>query len=421
MSVSSNNTRLDRAIGAVVDNDNCSGCGGCALVSARVSMAIDESSYARPSLSSGTRGRQDNAETNLFNRICPGVRLSAPSPDGAVEHPTFGRFVSAWRAWAIDPEIRHRGSSGGVLTALSIWLVESGKTESVVGSSSDPARPTRTVPVRIMTRDEALQASGSRYGPVSNLTSYVPDAAQNALVGKPCEVSAAQQFHDAVGTPASERPISLAFFCAGVPTQAATDQLVESLGADIADVVKMKYRGEGWPGEFKVELRDGSTRGISYEESWGQHLGKQLQWRCKLCPDGTGAHADIAVGDYWDADENGFPLFGEQDGVSVAIARNQRGHALLEEAARAGVIALEPLDLDLVANVQPLQVKRKRFLLGRLAGRLLSFRRIPRYRGYHLAQLAKPYLRMNYSEAVGTRIRTRSKPKRSRSSQGNRR
>jgi coenzyme F420 hydrogenase subunit beta len=404
----STNTKLDKAIAAVVNNDNCSGCGGCALVSQRVSMAVDASSYSRPVVEPGARGRQDTSEAALFKRTCPGVRLSAPEPEGASEHPTFGRHVSAWRAWAIDPEIRHKGSSGGVLTALSLWLVETGKTESVVGSSVDARRPTRTVPVRITTRDEALRASGSRYGPVSNLAAYEPDHKANGLVGKPCEVSAAQQYHDAIGTPADERPISLAFFCAGVPTQDATDNLVAALGANLSDVVKMKYRGEGWPGEFKVTLRDGSTRAISYEESWGKHLGKQLQWRCKLCPDGTGAHADIAVGDYWDADESGFPIFGEQDGISVAIARNNRGHALLQEAARAGVITLEPLELDLVAQVQPLQVKRKRFLLGRLAGRVLSFRRVPRYSGYHLWRLARPYLRLNYSEAVGTRLRTRA-------------
>jgi coenzyme F420 hydrogenase subunit beta len=399
-------SKLENAINRVVTNDNCSGCGGCSLVSDRVSMTLDASSYSRPVVEGTARGKLDSAEAKMFERVCPGVRLHAPDPVGASEHPTFGRHVSSWRAWAIDPEIRHRGSSGGVLTALSVWLLESGKTASVVGSASDAVRPTRTVPVRIMSRDEAMQASGSRYGPVSNLTAYQPDARSNALVGKPCEVSAAQQYHDAIGTPADERPVSLAFFCAGVPTQDATDRLVETLGANLSEVTAMKYRGEGWPGEFKVTLADGSTRGISYEESWGKHLGKQLQWRCKLCPDGTGAHADIAVGDYWDADEKGFPVFGEQDGVSVAIARSERGHKLLLEAANAGVIAIEKLDLDLVANIQPLQVKRKRLLLGRLIGRVLSFRRIPLYSGYHLVRLARPYLRQTYSEAVGTRLRT---------------
>jgi coenzyme F420 hydrogenase subunit beta len=241
---------------------------------------------------------------------------------------------------------------------------------------------------------------------VSNLTVYSPDPAKNALVGKPCEVSAAQQFHDVIGTSAADRPISLAFFCAGTPTQSATDRLVESMGADLADVVKMQYRGNGWPGEFRVTLRDGTTRGISYEESWGKHLGRELQWRCKLCPDGTGAHADVAVGDFWDTDEKGFPVFQEQEGVSVAIARNRRGHELLLEAARSGVVILEPLDLDLVAAVQPLQVKRKQLLLGRLVGRLAAGRRVPFYRGYHLLRFGLPRWRANYREARGTRHRT---------------
>jgi coenzyme F420 hydrogenase subunit beta len=402
-------SRLENAVAAVVENGNCSGCGGCALLSSRVSMELSDEGFMRPIVEPALTGRPDDREiARSFSRICPGRRLSAPAPESESVHPTLGRHVSSWRAWAADPDVRFRGSSGGVLTAISTWLVESGQTQSVVGSAGSLVKPTRTVAVRITTREEALRSSGSRYGPVSNLTAYSPDGNVNALVGKPCEVSAAQQFHDLKGTPSSERPISLAFFCAGVPSQRATDGLVNLLGIAESDVKNLKYRGEGWPGEFVVTPRTGEARGISYEESWGQHLGKDLQWRCKLCPDGTGAHADIAVGDYWDADEAGFPEFTEQEGVSVAIARTRRGHDLLLEAARLGIIVLEPLDLDLVAKIQPLQVKRRRVLFGRLVGRVLSGKRIPRFTGYHLLKMAVKFPGQNRDAIVGTKSRSRS-------------
>lgn len=401
-------SRLEDVVRGVVENDNCTGCGGCSLISERIGMSLDSSGFSRPRVAAATDATADSSEARAFSRVCPGVRLTAPRTETGREHPTFGRYVSAWRAHALDPDIRRLGSSGGVLTALSAWLIESGRTESVVGSRAGEQSPNRTVPVRIMSRDEALSSAGSRYGPVSNLTEYSPDAAVNALVGKPCEVSAAAQYHDLLKTPAADRPIALAFFCAGTPSQAATDTLVADMGADLEDVVSLRYRGDGWPGEFKVTLSDGTSRGMSYEDSWGKHLGRDLQWRCKLCPDGTGAHADIAVGDFWDADDDGFPVFEEQEGISVAIARNKRGHELLVEAARAGVVVLDELELDLdeVADVQPLQVKRRRLLLGRLVGRLAAKKRIPRYSGYHLVRNAARDWKATYREARGTRHRT---------------
>ncbi|MCS5716757.1 Coenzyme F420 hydrogenase/dehydrogenase, beta subunit C-terminal domain [Herbiconiux sp. CPCC 205763] len=310
----------------------------------------------------------------------------APRVEGA-EHEIFGRYVSVWEGYARDDTTRFMGSSGGVITAMTEWMLKSEIVNQITGSAAKPTRPTTTVPVTIMTRAEALESAGSRYGPVANLAGWKTGDPRVGLVGKPCEVSAASQLQDALGIDASDRPVLLSFFCAGTPSQFATDALVRQLGVDPGAAVSMKYRGGGWPGTFEVS--DGATTGsLSYDESWGKHLGRQLQQRCKICVDGTGAHADIAVGDYWMADENGYPLFEEGAGNSVVIARTQRGHELLQQAALAGAIAIMPLELDRVRPVQPLQVKRKLTLVGRLLGRRLAGKAVPKYAGYGLLRLA---------------------------------
>jgi coenzyme F420 hydrogenase subunit beta len=198
----------------------------------------------------------------------------------------------------------------------------------------------------------------------------------------------------------------LSFFCAGTPSQHATDRLAQTLGTEVDEVAELRYRGNGWPGNFAVTDRAGNTASLSYDESWGRHLGRALQWRCKLCPDGVGEDADIAVGDYWDADENGYPLFENQQGRSVAIARTRRGHQLLMDAAAAGAINLRAAKLRTVAGIQPLQVQRRSTLLGRLAGRLLAGKRIPYYSGYGLSRLASRNLKDNVAALRGTRSRS---------------
>lgn len=376
---------LARAIGSVLAADTCSGCGACALISSRVEVGIDSSGFVRPHVV----GEPENSETDAreaaeFDRACPGRRVPAPERSGRQRHPVLGDYVSVWEGWAVDPDTRFAGSSGGVLTALSGWLIDAGHVTSAVAAAGSSTQPTRTVPVRLTTKTEALAASGSRYAPVGVAAIAQFDGA-TAVVAKPCEVSAIRQLALARD---AEQPVLLSFFCAGTPHQQATDELVAALGVAPSDATGVRYRGNGWPGQFTVGGRDGQPRSTSYERSWGEHLGPHVQWRCKVCADGMGDHADIAVGDFWGADGAGYPVFEDAPGRSVILARTPRGHELLTGAVAAGVLEIRPIDLDAVARVQPLQVERSSMVGARLAGRLLAGRAIPRYPGYPLLRRA---------------------------------
>ncbi|WP_245343381.1 Coenzyme F420 hydrogenase/dehydrogenase, beta subunit C-terminal domain [Aeromicrobium fastidiosum] len=362
----------------------------------------DEDGFLRPDVSPA--GPRLDSERD-FSKVCPGVSLSAPRDARPLNHPEFGGYHAAWRAWARDDTVRHSGSSGGVLTAISGWLLTSSNVSSVAASTADPVAPTRTRSVDATTVEEILLAAGSRYAPVENVTTWAARS-DAALVGKPCEISAARKLSQLPG--ADDAPPLLSFFCAGTPSQLATDQLVIKLGAAPAEVTSLRYRGNGWPGDFTVSSEDGDTQAMSYKESWGGNLGRSLQWRCKTCVDGTGGDADISVGDYWKVDQNGYPDFSEGAGESVMIARTAKGLRLVLEAEAAGVIEMHPIHLDAVAGIQPLQVQRRRLLSGRLAGRLMSGKPGPRYRGYGLAGHAFRHPIQNLRASVGTWLRSRS-------------
>lgn len=396
-------SQLERKLNRVVDNQNCSGCGVCVLVSPRLTMGLDADGFNRPTLKGSHTHDQDVDEAAKFAAVCPGYSLRAPNGVGRRYHPIFGGYVQAWQGWATDPAIRRAGSSGGILTALSDWLVSTGQVEEVASSGMSPARPTFTVPLTITSRSTALAAAGSRYAPVSNT---VPGEHCGAFIGKPCEVSARSQLASVSPPDEVESPVLLSFFCAGTPSQHATDDLATKLVGELDQVTSLRYRGNGWPGEFVVGTSDGRTARTSYEKSWGSHLGKRLQDRCKLCADGTGEHADIAVGDYWAVDERGFPVFDDAEGISVVIARTQRGASLLAAAVGQNVLKLKPVDLSAVAAVQPLQTQRRLTLAGRLVGRRLSGRPVPRYRGYGLVKRMLEHPASNTRAALGTFARS---------------
>lgn len=392
-----NGDLLAHAIDTVVSNENCSGCGVCALVARRVSMVMSDDGFMRPAVEAPGPNDDPEREQRVFRACCPGAGLTAPAAEGPV-HWLFGRVVRAWEGHAADPALRHAGSSGGVLTALIAFLVDSGEHPAILGAAQDRKRPTRTVPVRITSREEAIAASGSRYAPVS-----VPAGWNGgAMVGKPCEVAGLRRYIDATS---GDDPILLSFFCAGTPSQVATDGLIQRLGGDPDQVTSLRYRGAGWPGRFAFT---GPVSGSEdYNESWGHHLGRQLQPRCKICPDGTGEHADIAVGDYWATDDRGYPSFEEGDGSSVIIARTTRGARLIERAFAARVLVLAKVDLDDVARIQPLQSERRVVQLGRALGRRLAGYRVPKFRGYRALRLALRYARRNVRATRGTWRRSR--------------
>ena len=401
--------QLIDAVSRVVAAGNCSGCGACAQLHPGLEMRLDADGYARPApvpVTITARPRPvDAAEAvDAFASSCPGRRVAAQHPAGAERNGTLGPVVTAWEAWATDPELRHAGSSGGVLTALSAWLLASGQVGQVVGAQPDPTAPERTVTVAVSDRAGALAAAGSRYAPVSNAAHPAALAPDGAVVGKPCEVSALR----ALSAGRSEgAPLLMSFFCAGVPTQEATSGLLRDLGVPADErVTGLRYRGHGWPGDFTATTAE-RTVTSGYDESWGRHLGPTTQWRCKICPDGLGESADVVAGDYWHADDRGYPVFSDGAGRSVLVARTRRGAELVERAVAAGVLATRPIDLSTVLAVQPLQVGRRRTLTGRLLGTALGGRPVPRYRGFGLVAAVLRAPRENLRAARGARSRVR--------------
>ena len=389
--------RFAREVNDVVERDLCTGCGVCELISDRVVME-DRDGFRRPVLRGDARV-EDIESLRQFRAACPGRIVRAPQPEGAARDDFLGPVQGAWRAWATDPEIRHTGSSGGTLTAIAAFLAEKGIASS--GAAASDADPRRTVPVEIMSRADALKAAGSRYAPVSAGGRSTLGA--GAVIGKPCEASARRQLDSARG---EQSPILLSFFCAGTPSQEATDALLEREGIARDDAVAdLVYRGRGWPGAFAARTTGGKTVSVDYATSWGGALGPTVQWRCRMCVDGVGESADITAGDFWDSDERGYPVFEDAAGMSALIARTPRGLGIVQDAVAAGRLHVEPMDIPALLGVQRYQVERRKYMVGRLIGNRITGGHNPRYRGFGLLRLVAASPFRLYHEIRGTMAR----------------
>lgn len=105
-------------------------------------------------------------EDDLIGKVCSGFSLEQAS-DADHYHDVWGPMVSVQTGHATDPEVRFRGSSGGVISALALHLLESGQVDFVVQTRADPANPLGNVSGSSPDRAGVLEAAGSRYAPLN--------------------------------------------------------------------------------------------------------------------------------------------------------------------------------------------------------------------------------------------------------------
>ena len=380
---------VSKALARVARGQTCTGCGLCAAIApGAITMAMEAPGYLRPQQSAPISDVQEAA----IAAACPGIIVDERPEAGApVDDPLWGRSYFTGTGHSTDAALRHQASSGGGISALLVHALETGMVDFVVQTGADPLLPTANVTVASTNRDEVFAAAGSRYtasAPLADLETWLARG-RFAFVGKPCDVSALRARARQDARIDRQVPLMLAFFCAGIPSAAGTGRILDRLGVKPEDVTAFRYRGDGWPGFATATLKDGSQKRMSYADSWGEILSKQVQFRCKICADAIGNSADVACADAWIGDEKGYPSFEEQDGRSLIIARSANGKAVLDAARAAGRIETEPLEMAQIALMQPAQARRKKEIVSRLAAVAVTGRPYPRYLGLQIDAAAR--------------------------------
>jgi coenzyme F420 hydrogenase subunit beta len=294
----------------------------------------------------------------------------------------FGPALEIWEGYASDREIRFRASSGGLLTAFSLYCLERENMAFVLHTGMDEQKPWLNKTVKSCNRQELLSRTGSRSAPASpcdGLSEIAKSDRPCVFVGKPCDTAASAMARRK--NPALDQKLGLvlAFFCAGTPSTKGTLDLLTTLGPAPDSLTALRYRGEGWPGRFKVSVGGQEfPHSLSYQESWGR-LTKYRPLRCNLCPDGLGTVADLACGDAWEQYDGG-----PDPGRSIVLVRTERGREILHRAMAAGYVRLQRSDAQAVLEAQSNLLSRRREIFGRLLARRLLLIPTPRFVGFSL-------------------------------------
>lgn len=387
-----------KTIEDVVRQHLCTGCGACAGIAPGLFRMEDRPETGRrPARISGAA---DPMGDRGALAVCPGAGagpkpVPAPAISARSDAPCtaqWGSVVEIWEGHATDHDMRWRGSSGGAVSALAAFALDSGAADGVVHVRQSPDDALLNESTISTTRQELISAAGSRYAPASpcdRLGDIAASSGPLVFIGKPCDVQAAAAAAERHPEISRNIALTISIFCAGAPSTNGTRALLSALGVPAgAKVTGIRYRGEGWPGEMTATYlspagEEISTRGISYEQGWGEILQKHRQWRCQLCADHIGEFADISVGDPWDKPRD----TSDPRGSSLIVVRSARGRAFLRRAIAAGAISAVPRPLSSQAEAQPNLARTRHILFGRLMGLRILGLAAPRYSGWRLGRL----------------------------------
>ena len=326
----------------VVETNLCTGCAACVMACPRDVLEYDhtetyhpfnvELSTAADDCVHGQRG------CDICTRACPRFRDWEVECDQAL----FGRARQpeeitgirrgVFLARASDPAVLDAGQDGGLVTALLLWGLATGRIEGALTSRLSSVRRWDGEPFLATTRAQVLEAAGSRYTyaatPLAMAEAERRGLKRLALVGMSCQASINGTLQARrVNKYARRIEITLGLLCSKSFGYDGMRQVItEDYGVPLDDIAKVNIKGR-----FQLWRR---STGEQVEIPLKQ-LQQATREGCKLCPDFAAEHADVATGG-----------LGQRDGWTLAVVRTQRGEDWMRQAEAAGVIAVRPGEED---------------------------------------------------------------------------
>lgn len=361
----------------------CTGCGLCHSVIG-TKMKQDDKGFLAP-----TAIRDVDIE--FMKRTC---MVSGAFWKNTSEFKVWGDCLrDPFYAYSNDPDLRRRASSGGVVSQIAIYLLENHLVDGVIETKVSEESQIETEATVTMSSNDIINCSGSRYtisSPLIRIMDQIETGKKYVFIGKPCDVMALRNLKKHDQQINSSIPYLISFMCAGIPSKQAEHRLLSALNSNVDDCKELTYRGNGWPGFTVATSNNGERKQMTYAESWGKILGRDVATVCRFCYDGIGTAADISCGDGWYI-KDGKPDFEEHEGRNIVFIRTEVGNELFNKMIGSNVISCEKASdpYEELKIIQNYQYTRRTTMREKLFALKLYGRPIPAYSRSMMRQLGK--------------------------------
>jgi len=322
-------------------------------------------------------------ECNLCFDVCPGRSIDFNKLNSFVFGKTvndtlLGNHISCYIGHSTNKKIKRDVSSGGLVTSLLILALENEFIDGAIVTKMRKERPLEPEVFIARTSEEIISAAGSKYCPVPVNTKIREVLTRNerfAIVGLPCHIQGLRKA-ETINRKLRERMVlHMGLFCLHTVSFLGTEFLLQRMNVKNEDVVKLDYRGSGWPGGMTVELRNGRKRFLPYFSYWNPLFGPFFftPIRCLLCSDGTNELSDISFGDAWLPE-----LMNSNAGESLIITRSEIGEQILREAMLKKMVKIVRVSDNKVIQAQKkMLIYKKKKLMARISALKTLGKQVP--------------------------------------------
>lgn len=397
----------NKTIEDVANNDLCTGCGTCVGIcpNSAIWMIKDDSK----GIYSPKINNEICDQCGLCFEVCPGhsvdfMGLNLEIFGKEPEDVSIGSYLDCYIGHATDYDVRYSSASGGIVTQLLIFALEEGIIDGALVTRMSKENPLEPEPFIARTREEIIEASKSKYCPVpANIALKEilrsDEGEKFAVVGLPCHIHGIRKAEMLNMKLKEKIVLHFGIVCGHAPNFRGTEFLLQKRNIRKNDVIKIDYRGEGWPsghgygrrGGVSIKLKNGVSKYVPYSSAWSI-IGSSYFYpiRCTLCCDKFCELADIAFCDAWLPE-----LADDEIGKSIIISKNKISDNILQKA-----LSNKKIKLDEISSNKVLEATGVGFKKNTLKARMFLFRmcgkKIPTYN----SKLLEPSFRAYFDSVV---------------------
>ncbi|MEZ5238420.1 MAG: Coenzyme F420 hydrogenase/dehydrogenase, beta subunit C-terminal domain [Microthrixaceae bacterium] len=329
--------------GQVIDTNLCTGCAGCVIACPHDVIGYEHAQGGyRPFHLEDELGPEDCVHgqkgCTSCTRACPRFGIWEAQADDHLfartraEDEVAGIYHDILLTRASEKTVLEVGQDGGLVSAILIWALENDYIDASLVSYLEGDKDSwKARPGVAATREEILEAAGSRYTYSANTLAYdeAVEAGHErlALVGMGCQTSSPPvMWSRKAGKVSKPFVFNIGLLCSKTFDDAIFEELFwTKYGLARADIAKMNIKGV-----FQIWTQDGTYREVNLKEchAWTRE-------GCTHCPDFAAEHADISCGG-----------IGENADWTLTIVRTDLGREIITRMIDQGVIEARPGDSD---------------------------------------------------------------------------